>query len=302
MATAKKKVAKKAAKKVVKKVAAKKPVSKAKAKKPAAAKTVTHEIVVRVEGRSMPEPDLPVVYDPDKDLAPESEGKKLVLPKTWMSDKQIMKMVQKTPAEHVYRRPGKGGDMFDYVTGHYIIKVLNFVFGWLWDSEVISHGREQDQVWAQVRLTVKDMEGNTITKTQFGRADIKFLTITKNGRKEKTDKMLDFGNDLKAAATDGLKKCASQLGIASDIYGKSDMKDAGKKAYAPAEGSQAAAPRGSHGLPASTVDLDAIKCVGTGEYCGLPITKAEADYSLKLYGKELCRPHQTVAGNNKKKR
>jgi predicted glycosyltransferase involved in capsule biosynthesis len=29
---------------------------------------------------------------------------------------------------------------------------------------------------------------------------------------------LDFGNDLKAAATDAFKKCASLLGVASDVY------------------------------------------------------------------------------------
>lgn len=293
MATAKKKVVKKAAPKK----SAKKPVSKAKARKPAAPKTVTHEIVVRVEGRSMPEPVLPVVYDPEKDLSPEQEGQKLVIPKTWMSNKQILRMVQKTPPEHIYRRPGKGGDMFDYVTGHYVTKVLNFVFGWMWDFEVVSHGQEGGQVWVLGKLTVKDQEGHTITKTQFGRADVK---ITKQDQKN-----LDYGNDLKAAATDALKKCASQLGIASDVYGKSDMKAAGKKPVAPAGndgGAQAPAPAGSHGLPKKTINLDGAKCVGIGkDYCGVEITKAEADYSLKLYGKELCRPHQAIAGANKKR-
>ena len=42
--------------------------------------------------------------------------------------------------------------------------------------------------------------------------------------------MLDYGNDLKAAATDALKKCASELGIASDIYGSEEFKEIKKEA------------------------------------------------------------------------
>ena len=33
-----------------------------------------------------------------------------------------------------------------------------------------------------------------------------------------------MGNDLKAATTDALKKCASELGIASDIYAPNEFK------------------------------------------------------------------------------
>jgi len=58
--------------------------------------------------------------------------------------------------------------------------------------------------------------GATVVKHQFGRADIKL---------RKADGVpLDLGNDLKAASTDALKKCASELGIASDVYGESEFK------------------------------------------------------------------------------
>jgi isopentenyldiphosphate isomerase len=56
-----------------------------------------------------------------------------------------------------------------------------------------------------------------IVKEQFGRADVKF--------KKGTEIPIDYGNDLKAASTDALKKCASELGIASDIYGKNEFKE-----------------------------------------------------------------------------
>jgi hypothetical protein len=34
---------------------------------------------------------------------------------------------------------------------------------------------------------------------------------------------LDYGNDVKAANTDCLKRCAAQFGVASDIYGKNEF-------------------------------------------------------------------------------
>jgi len=77
---------------------------------------------------------------------------------------------------------------------------------------------------------------------QFGRADIKFKTETRKDeqgnvmmkkdnygntkpKRFPTNIPLDLGNDLKAAATDSLKKCASELGIASDIYGAKEFKE-----------------------------------------------------------------------------
>ena len=110
---------------------------------------------------------------------------------------QVLHILQKTPAKHIYQRKGKGGQTWDYVTGTYVKKTLNYVFGWNWDFEITDKGREQDQVWVLGKLSVKDDAGHVIVKSQFGRADIKFLRETKT--------MVDYGNDLKAAATDSLK-------------------------------------------------------------------------------------------------
>lgn len=131
---------------------------------------------------------------------------------------QLLTILQKTPREHVYTRPAKGGGTWDYVTGTYVKKVLNFCFGWLWDFIIVDKGREGDQVWVQGRLIIKDKMGRAlITKEQFGRAEIKFVRGTKT--------ILDYGNDLKSASTDALKKCAAELGIASDIYGKNEFRE-----------------------------------------------------------------------------
>ena len=77
---------------------------------------------------------------------------------------------------------------------------------------------------------------------QFGRVDIKFkrelaynndgtpkMAKTREGKqyhaKEPSANPLDLGNDLKAATTDALKKCAAELGIAADVYAPNEYKE-----------------------------------------------------------------------------
>ncbi len=154
----------------------------------------------------------------------ETNKKKLALTltKAPIKQEQLLFILQKTPEEHIYHRPGKGGGTWDYVTGVYVKKALNYAFGWMWDFQIIDKGKEGDLVWVQGRLTIKNKSGKPmIIKEQFGRADIKFKRGTKSP--------LDYGNDLKAAATDALKKCASELGIASDIYGKEEFQQIQKQ-------------------------------------------------------------------------
>jgi len=163
---------------------------------------------------------------------------KLSLIDSPIQQNQLLQILQKTPAEHVRQRPGKGGGTWDYVTGTYVKKVLNYAFGWCWDYEIISHGDTKfgnriTQVWVLGKLTIKDPKTMQpiLIKQQFGGADVKYKVISKmvNGKSVKTptDEMLDYANDLKAAATDALKKCAAELGIASDIYGKNEFKEIG---------------------------------------------------------------------------
>jgi len=234
---------------------------KAKSLKKNPAKKVSQEIVIKVQ--PMPTPT-------EKDVLPMKDGGKYMIPRTWLSEKQVVQMVQKTPPQHVYTRPGKGGQRWSYVTGNYVEKVLNFTFGWNWDFEIIAHGKEGDQVWVQGKLTVKDDHGHVITKSQFGRSDIKFLKGTKQ--------MLDYGNDLKSASTDSLKKCASLLGIASDIYGKAEFKaetnvDLDKPALPPP---------GSKPGPDGDPVLVCQDCDGI-------VSQAGADFSKRVYGKILCK-------------
>lgn len=157
--------------------------------------------------------------------------------------KQLNFLLQPTPKNHVFQRPGKGGKDWDYVTGVYVKKVLHFVFGWDWDFEVKEYqvNMEIKQCFVLGKLTVRS-KGCPIIKMQFGRADIKMKTETREDESGKTimardqygktypkkfptNIPLDLGNDLKAATTDALKKCASELGVASDIYGADEFRE-----------------------------------------------------------------------------
>lgn len=64
--------------------------------------------------------ETPKIID-SQSLAPIKEGSKFTIPKTWLSEKQIMWMVQKTPSKYVFTKPAKGGGTWDYVAGFYVI-------------------------------------------------------------------------------------------------------------------------------------------------------------------------------------
>ena len=165
-----------------------------------------------------------ITMDDDRAIEPIKDQSKYMVAQSWLSEKQVLRMLQRTPAEHQFTRDGKGGREFTYVTGVYIQKVLNYIFGWNWDFEIVKQeliGTVGDP-WAQVvttgKLTVKDKTGNTVSKMQIGKKDIAYL-------KQNPKQPVDIGNDYKASATDALKKCASMLGIASDIYGKDEFRE-----------------------------------------------------------------------------
>lgn len=142
------------------------------------------------------------------------------------SENQLKTILTKTPKEQIKKRPGKGGGQFDFVSGVYVKKQLNYIFGFNWNFEITGQDKSTNQVIVRGKLSVKVFDKNIgeyveITKEQFGRADVKFY------KKEspKAGQPVDIGNDWKAAATDCLKKCASEFGICSDVYGDDDFID-----------------------------------------------------------------------------
>lgn len=158
-----------------------------------------------------------------------------------LNEAQMGLLLKKTPKKYIRKRPAKGGGQWDYVSGGYVKKTLNLMFGWNWSFEI----KEKDIVAGEAivhgRLTATS-NGKTIIKEQFGNKEIiyknepeldqdgnKVFYEDHNGNKKvkmvKTDKPLSIGNDFKAAATDCLKKCAAEIGIAADIYNPEEFRE-----------------------------------------------------------------------------
>lgn len=142
-----------------------------------------------------------------------------------LNAKQLQHILKQTPPQFVKKRPAKGGGQWNYVTGGYIKKCLNLMFGWNWDFEIMSEQILHGEVVVKGRLTCRTA-GQTIVKMQYGNKDIVYRKQTPEEAQKGLEKTpLSIGNDLKAAATDALKKCAAEIGIAADIYNAEDFRE-----------------------------------------------------------------------------
>ncbi|OGQ97422.1 MAG: hypothetical protein A2521_08530 [Deltaproteobacteria bacterium RIFOXYD12_FULL_57_12] len=108
-------------------------------------------------------------------------------------------------AEEIKQRDGNFGQTLEYVPGHIVIERLNQAFESLWSFEIVRHEVQEDEVIVIGRLSA---EG--IVKTQFGSSRIT--------RAKETGEIISLADDLKSAATDALKKCATLLGVGLHLY------------------------------------------------------------------------------------
>lgn len=152
-----------------------------------------------------------------KDLALIKSEELSLVPDNLLNEDQLKLLLKSTPKQYIKERPAKGGGKWQYVTGGYVRKVLNLLFGWQWSFEIIDEKIliEAGEVIVKGKLTA-EVNGRTIVKMQYGNKDIMFKRGTQNP--------LSIGNDMKAAATDCLKKCAAEIGVAADIYNAEDFK------------------------------------------------------------------------------
>lgn len=120
---------------------------------------------------------------------------------------------QATPKDEIRYREGKGGRSFAYTDSAYVIRTLNKAFQWDWDyvvdnEEVFYFNELPFEVKVRGRLTVR-LGGQAVTKTQYGAQMIEYTNA---------GKPVSIADAFKGAGSDALKKCASQLGIALDLY------------------------------------------------------------------------------------
>lgn len=149
----------------------------------------------------------------EKDLSLSENG--------MLNKNQLQHLLRVTPAKYIRERPAKGGGKWKYVSGGYVKKVLNLMFGWDWSFEIMEQQIMHGEAIVKGRLSCR-VDGREIVKMQFGNKDIMYKRETdENGQRIP----LSIGNDLKAAATDALKKCAAEIGIAADIYNPEEFRE-----------------------------------------------------------------------------
>lgn len=121
---------------------------------------------------------------------------------------------QATPKAEIRWRPGRGGKQLPYTDTAYVIRTLNNAFGFNWDfetdqGELLYKGETPFEVKVRGKLTVR-LAGESVTKMQYGCQPVELL---KDGSAP-----VSLGDCYKGAASDALKKCASLLGVALDLY------------------------------------------------------------------------------------
>lgn len=211
-----------------------------------------------------------------KKRAPRKPRAIIIAPKAvQLNSNQKLEISKDTPGQFIKQRKGRGNQQFNYVEIGYVIDQLNKIFGELgWDKEttLVPELTDENFITVQVKLTVKDHKGHTVTKTSFGGVDRKRL----KGQKV----YVDPGDDAKAAEADGLKKAASHFGIAFDIY------------Y-PEMAAQKKVIEGEFEEVKESKVYYCDRCQRDKKKT--KITPAEADYSSKQYGYKLCRACQKLA-------
>ena len=218
----------------------------------------------------------------------------------------------------------RGGVELEYVTGEQVTSRLNDELGFMaWSFRIVEHGihAEADECWALGELTVS-VGDRTVTRQQFGSQKVK--------RSRSSGTPLDIGFDLKGAATDALKKCASLVGVGLYLWKKEPPAGLGGGGQ-PANGAGYGGPNGANGSygaagangmhvvggngggnggPATGGgDLDSLYC----EECGEPLTETRfkdgtnwAPAQLAVFGRRkhsriLCMSHYREANQAKRR-
>ena len=134
------------------------------------------------------------------------------------------------PAQ-IRQRKGRNG-VLDYVEGHTVIARLNEALDGAWSFEITHHQIREEEV-----VVIGRLAADGITKMAFGTSQVT--------REKGSAQVISLGDDLKAAATDALKKCATFLGVGLHLYADKPLagRGAAMRAGAPAR------PPGPPGTP-----------------------------------------------------
>jgi hypothetical protein len=109
------------------------------------------------------------------------------------------------PFAEIRTRPGRSGHAMSYIEGHQVVLRLNEALAGDWSFKVLQHQVLEDEV-----VVLGELRAGEVVKQAFGGSEV---TRTRDG------KVVSLADDLKAAATDSLKKAATLLGVGLRLHG-----------------------------------------------------------------------------------
>lgn len=119
-------------------------------------------------------------------------------------------------SELIKQRDGAFGQQLSYVEAHHYIQRLNEAFEGKWSFVIVQHEVTETEV-----IVIGKLITAKIIKMAFGSSAIT--------RRKDSKEILCLGDDLKAAATDSLKKASSFLGLGLHLYGSHPKVESAKK-------------------------------------------------------------------------
>ena len=137
--------------------------------------------------------------------------------------------------DQLRQRKGNFGKTLDYVETHAVIKRLNDALESHWSFELLEH---RIMIETNEVLVLGKLSSDGISKCQFGSSGIT--------RVKETGEIVSLADDLKAAASDSLKKCATLLGVGLHLYGAGKSTDSSPKNVTPLRGGNQGAPPGEN--------------------------------------------------------
>lgn len=225
-------------------------------------------------------------------VQPKIHHGSLSLLASYFPEKVIKFIVAPTPPKYIMQREGAGGKMFDYVSGWYAKKCANYAFGFNHSFEIKTREICGTSAIVEGRFIVTDPKSGRqiFFKDDIGGHQIRFS----KGAAHTAENAVDIANDYKSAATDALKRCMAQIGFFMDVYGVGEAKDDGNYTNGRPEDPQGYPNITAAEIPNSKSDKGEKYVVieEECESCANPITKAEADYSKKIFKRKLCRACQ----------
>lgn len=164
-------------------------------------------------------------------LAKREQFQQLVL-----SAKQFKILFQPTPKYAIRHREGPGKRMLDYIPHGYAEDRLNKAFGLDWDFNIIPNAFGGQPYHLEIEEIALPKGGTKISRnvTVMGQLTVrvrdprepdKVLTVitkTEFGSNP-WNTGIEFGDALKAAASDAFKRCALRCGVALDLYYDDEM-------------------------------------------------------------------------------